>query len=339
MPPLSHQTIIIIAACSSVAAIVVVFIFVRITRSIYYRAKHKPVPLPPKQPLAHHREQQIAKFESLTTRDSDRSDHSRLSAPQRIPNSPRGSKSSLLGHESIPSRHNSYTPASEMGEDLGNLSPLELPSPNPTFQIPNPSSTSLPLTDVDSTASPSVRSPQFDSPTSTVSRAGPRSFHPSAARGTTRGPPHSRLNQVQIVLPTPLAPEMMTYMPSGSPASEKDALDRLSVVDKWVPTAVRSSLPSDRKSSSSVELRTSNKPTASSHLQVHLAPRRVSSNPSPLSPSYQSPPNSVPSTSAPPPVPRIPSIHSPEVIAQGHQANSKTQKPGELLGSKLQLPP
>lgn len=274
---LSQQTLIIIAACSSVGGVILLFVLFSLFRRI---GKSKSVPLPPIQPLAHHREQQLAKTDSRPTTWYD---PSYLSAP-RHPFPPRGSKVSLLEaditNSSIPSRHASLNVSETTSEDISlSANPLEshthpsLPQPHPSFHSLGTSSSSLGSSDTDAPASPSPspsitpgsvteswlsldsastqpffpRQSRSYSASRSQRRARPLSVGSTASsalsrtsRSTVRGVPHGPHSNIQIILPAPLA-EGMPYQNGRSLSHYSPSQSRLSVVDQWASAAVSSS--------------------------------------------------------------------------------------------------
>ncbi|GLB36366.1 hypothetical protein LshimejAT787_0306540 [Lyophyllum shimeji] len=242
---LSRTTLIIIVVCAALAGLVVVFVAARLFRSL---PRRPAVPLPPVQPLAHRRPTKLD-----TSYD----------APL------------LHNHSRPPSTVPSYSPKTPDGSYSPRLS-----LPIPAF----PSSSSLQSSD-SSQPSPSRESPR--------SRAGPLPRPLSAAsvtsisrrssRHAVRGIPHAPHSQVQIILPTPLAPALQR--PPGRGATHIES-DRMSLVDKWVPvgrddhhsannTPVPPSTPraSRRVSSTSTTLATP--PSSYTYFQFHSPPPPV----------------------------------------------------------------
>jgi len=387
--PPNQTIIIVIATCASAGGLVLTFLLFYTFRRLCSR--NKLAPLPPPQPLAHHRERQRAKFEernaTSTSRPTTWHDHDHnpayLTAPRPFGSStPLGSKTSLLYKESkespgssIPSRNTSFN-RSETAEDVSlPPTPMDfgLSNPNPSFQTLSASSSSLGSSEVHSRSPPLPPTPNSLNPSpshgtsdtqplntsphslshsASGSRARPQpSRRPRpvsmtsttsttqswSSRNTIRGMPHGPYSQVQIMLPAPLAPDLFPYM-VGEPRmmasavaarrqsmfAEGEGFERLSVVDKWASTAVRSSslLSHENLSMTSLgmlqfhnqpsiyplnmlvilmlisvhrsgETRTSTS-SQSSH-SPHRASRRVCSNPSaPASRSHSSSPSPTP---------------------------------------------
>jgi len=261
---LSRQTIIIIAVCASIGGIILCCLLFRTLRMCLRPSG--TVPLPPIQPLAHQRERQLAKLEDDNVRAQSWYDNSSLAAPNAMGLvSPNGSKLSLLGKESLgssPSRHTSFTPTTD------NLPPWELDSskpPSPSFHTLHHES-SMTSSDTYTSSSPPM-SPQIPVvrqqdadisallPVPLSQRPRPLSVSSThstvksrVSRGTIRGVPHGRHNQVQIVLPAPLA--LMDSLLQSHESRAASNPDRHSVVDRWVPVGRDSALTSTLPSSS-----------------------------------------------------------------------------------------
>ncbi|KIY45349.1 hypothetical protein FISHEDRAFT_61088 [Fistulina hepatica ATCC 64428] len=269
---LSHSTIIIIAACASVGAIVFLAFLLRL---LCRRSALKPAPLPPPQPLAHHRELRVAEIEA-----SKRAIESWGSNAPQTPHiySPYSSSNASLlgGKDGSPLASPVYAPSprrvslmpsqSGMSTDDGDemyMSPLEatdlsaLPPPNPPFTLRSrSSSTSLqysePETSPDASSSTyshgggdaalrqqtHVRDPSHAlSQTRSVGsyKRAPSVSSSHASTLTSQGPVRRgpRNTDIQIVLPSPLAPSLdnRSLSTSASPSHESHK----SVVDQWTP--------------------------------------------------------------------------------------------------------
>lgn len=259
-PGLSHQTFIIVVACAAVGGLILVIFLYRAVRSCRSR---NIAPLPPIQPLAHHREHQLAQFEASLRAQTYDPSFLAAPAPLRSPlDSPssRGSNISLLGSFSSP--NTTYTPTGEGSEELGNLTPLEpstpLAVPHPSFSSSIPgSSSSVNLSDgpmqIDATnggpwASASTSAPSSPSKHSkSLSRLNrdeqsrphhhrPLSLASSLSRiNSRRGLPHGPHSQLQIILPAPLAPEVAANTTLPSLLESASVADRTSMVDRWIP--------------------------------------------------------------------------------------------------------
>ncbi|KAH9950509.1 hypothetical protein B0H21DRAFT_537970 [Amylocystis lapponica] len=377
---LSTSTIVIIAVvCGSVVILVfILFLWRLLVRSC---RRKEPVPLPPVQPLAHHREQAAA-YADLKSRPSTFFDSATLHTRGHI----RGHSRPSLYHASsnasliTDSLALSSSPLSGSvtedgisteGGSIGFTSPLSadsLPPPNPSFNMghtPGNSTTSV-ATFVDSregvTPSPSAPFSETESSASHVtSMSGHRLVRPNASPArvarshsrqlsrpisrassvatsytghshgsVVRGAPHLPHNNIQIVLPAPLAPQTYPYiMQSDSMGSSRssyalggDDMSRRSVVDQWIPVGTRSLSmgPVGRSASSGptfVDTRPRTIPRTPSGLsQSVTAPlpthRRSQSQPRSSASSIRSTHSSSASVGTytlrplPPPVPRIP---------------------------------
>ncbi|KAG7450304.1 uncharacterized protein BT62DRAFT_927621 [Guyanagaster necrorhizus] len=346
---ISSQTIIIIAVCASVGGLVLLVVFVRTIRSACARSAAQTAPLPPVQPLAHHREHQLAKFyKSNTSRPSTTYDPSNLAAPRPFASdasSIRTSKASLLVPDSpgpnSPSRHASSLNAYDAAEDISlNNAPMELDVPNPSFQVSTRASSSTLSSSENSHTPPetppsqssgsisrfphqqtrslssakpaSARRPRPLSLASSTNTVLSKSSRTNLRTGISHGP-----HNVQIVLPAPLAPDLY---PNDEISPYRHADDggysRLSVVDQWAPRTYRSegSLNGESRRSFGTEPRPSTSSQTSIHSQSlpsrHL--RKVKSNLSSNSLHHISSSTlTTPSPyHSPPPVPRIPSMYN-----------------------------
>jgi hypothetical protein len=147
----SKSSIIIISVVASVGGIILSIFLYRILRILFNLSRYRPTPLPPPQPLAHHREQQIAQFidrNGNASRNTWYDPH--LAAPPMF-STMTGSSSdiSLLHGEqrsptSAPSPHASlgFSESSHVTDEATALdrSPLALP-PSSTFpETPTPDS-------------------------------------------------------------------------------------------------------------------------------------------------------------------------------------------------------
>jgi len=251
---MAKDTVIIIAVCAALAAAVALFLTVRVVRHCMRTSN----PLPPPQPLAHHREQQLAKFENSLPRSQTWYQQNHIPAPRQFgSNSARASSVSLIPK----------TSPSLSAED--SLDYTHLPLPNPSF-LPRPGSSSsytssetghtrstftsnsssaglsspptppleqpIPRPHARSSSTPSRRS----RPISTASSHS--TIHSKTSRHTLRpGVPHGPHSQIQIVLPAPLSSDPYNQFqadyPSSLPVSRfDDGSYRKSVVDRWVST-------------------------------------------------------------------------------------------------------
>lgn len=233
---ISQQTLIIIIVCSALTAIILAILLYRFVRNCFATPKNL-APLPPVQPLAHHRGRQAA------TLVANRTSIWYLPTVQQpyISTVSRTSQIPLLPGD------NALPPSRLVGQKFGDSEGLFIPpplDPNPPFSLQSQSLVSVNSLDgsgahVHARSRPqpktSSRTGICPRPTSTISIA---STH--TTRNTIRGTPHGPHSQVQIVLPTPLAPDLAPLVndeAQSRPASRYEyESDYLSVVDKWVPT-------------------------------------------------------------------------------------------------------
>lgn len=244
---LSRQNIIIIAACAGGGGLLLVLFFYHTIRSCMRSGD--PAPLPPVQPLAHHRELHLAKIEeTLASRPQTWYSSTPPPAPQSI-----GSKTSLLGRNSP-----ALSPSSSASPIPFNSQLVDLPSPN-HLSLPSPSyhadSSSLHSSDASCSPLPSETSSALALPRSIVdlrsshtpnrrtrplSTSSLGSFNSRTSRNTIRGAPHSPYSEVQIVLPTPLA-SVNNSRDSLSPNDPRfGSYTRRSVADPWLSVELSS---------------------------------------------------------------------------------------------------
>ncbi|KAL0950904.1 hypothetical protein HGRIS_007663 [Hohenbuehelia grisea] len=272
-----HQTTTIIAVCVTIGGIVLILVTFRVVQRILAR-RAEAVPLPPVQPLAHHREMRLAQLEAGYD--------SNLPTPTTLGRN--GSNVSLLVHEKpkahkYPSRHASFAHSDATLDSPRAMPPATEPL-DPSLVPPTPKFHSARSSFVSSGSDTDASSPMFTPPetpgmshvspiipppptawakplpsapirrASTLQKIRPPSVTGSASNSTRsaiRGPPHSRHSLVQIVLPAPLAPELYPYMRddqsiySSSRVSLNGDLEsaRMSVVDQWASLPTRSSSP------------------------------------------------------------------------------------------------
>ncbi|TCD67537.1 hypothetical protein EIP91_012291 [Steccherinum ochraceum] len=366
---LPTSTIIAIAVACGCVAILVLSLFLWRLLVRFCRPNHA-APLPPVQPLAHHREQQLAAFtdrnvvtpaswnesslhtahylqatssdvsllpsgtpkdsslyaEDLATAESI----STLPSPQsnnddHLPPPPRmtfGSSSpSATGSESSSLR--GVTPS----DTYGNLvSPSEsVPHSETTSSTFSATSSTHPLvgTAYSPTPSRSARSRstvrggggyQQSRPTSMISYAGSYSSRASAsARNSTfiRGAPHSMHSNVQIVLPTPLAPQLNPFDTGGGGGSGDSPSRRASVfVDRWVNAGGAGGGSDGNTSDTSTVPSSWNNSKRRSHRQSMPVALPSTQSSSPSTSTSPSPMPSRRTTQHAPPVPRIPSEYN-----------------------------
>jgi len=384
---LSTSTIVIIAVVCGCVLLLVLSLFLWRLLVRFFKPKTS-APLPPKQDLAHHREQQLAAFSASRPTTAWLGDTFSLGG-RGDSLGPTSSNISLL--TGTPERKASYymddvataESTSELPSPLSNED-LVLAAPNPTFVLPDSAHTSLtsmtssssgisPVADPSSTIPPSdtasshsyvtaggshlfvSRGSNPPSPTpARRSQSNPRSLsHPrsrpvstSSFSGTThsvftqrsgsvlRGVPHAPYSGVQIVLPTPLAPQVHPYMQplvEGSTTSLRlenfpDSGRSSTFVDQWIHIGSSQSYDQSRQESSSQRQESAGKlskhtASASESFRSSTAARqdyhrrstsqpRFTSERKPSSLSISSVPDSQdPLPYQPPPVPRIPSVY------------------------------
>jgi hypothetical protein len=231
---LSKTLIIVVAVSGLVGCIAILFLILRCRR------RPKSPPLPPIQPLAHHREKESNHLPHLRTPRNSVG----LPQPGRY-----GSDISLLkpsvqtdeSHGAPSSSHHSSTsfvPPSPSTNFTCQSNPLLAESQSdesPSIQQHVP--TTRPARSTSRTRSRQPRS-RINSSVSTHSN----SAHTSTrSPNTIRGAPHSTLSNVQIVLPTPLAPQLQNHMVTTRSAvgSYEDLVDRGGISDGWTPTPSR----------------------------------------------------------------------------------------------------
>ncbi|KAK7058769.1 hypothetical protein VNI00_001393 [Paramarasmius palmivorus] len=277
---MKSDTIAIIVVCSSVGLVLVLVAFRYLIRQ---SNRKNSAPLPPVQPLAHHREIHVAQFQERLS----------LSPYSLGSSSLRTSRVSLVSKDrSTPTRVPSYILQSETAEDISlnglPLSPASpLPLPNPSFHLNSAQSdSSLSLGSSTSDEIQQAETPPTSSSFSTQSHATSYSGHESrrslnqphsanrsrsrpgsyisvastsrTSRSIRRGLPHDPQSQLQIVLPAPLAAAASPYatLGTGTPSASRLSVHgmperRLSFVDGWAPKAMRSEGLYERNRSSS----------------------------------------------------------------------------------------
>jgi hypothetical protein len=270
----SKQTLIVICVAGSVGGLLIILLTTRMLRMLFCR--RRSAPLPPIQPLAHEREQ-LAQL--LTQNDHPAVSPTNWHEPQHLTppvfasRSGSGSDVSLLRRE--PSDTSRGSPHASLGysaEDvitLSNTTPLDA-SPLSFTERPaeltdlNSSSPTTPQSNSSCTNSTQNAAGRPRPRVSSHSRPRPRPVsmisNASTAKSartsrTIRGAPHDPQNNVEIVLPTPLAPTLHNYMINDgilrrqSSSIEGFASRRTSIVDKWAPVPVRSSSGRPRSTS------------------------------------------------------------------------------------------
>ncbi|ESK98410.1 hypothetical protein Moror_160 [Moniliophthora roreri MCA 2997] len=294
------DTAIIIAVCASVG-----FVIVLISLRLLYRrlVRAKPAPLPPIQPLAHHRETHVSRL-SLSPYKATAASHVSLVSKDRL--TPTADNSLPLP---IPSFHTHDSSLSLTSSD--EPSSPETPPPPTLSSFSTQSHASIATTTYhESRHSPNRPRSRPDSYTSMASTT--RTSH-----SIRRGLPHDPQNQLQIVLPAPLA---SSFSPYAAPAANSSRLSvhtpgmpqrRLSFADGWAPKAIRSerSYQRERARSSSESLTSKRNALKRPHSSL-----RMSSTPSTSDLGNQSRPStphtaqSLSADSGVPPLPNMPNM-------------------------------
>ena len=229
---LNTTLIIVIAASGLIGCVIILFSIFRCFR------RPKSAPLPPIQPLAHHREKEFDHPPHL---------HIHRSSVGLAELGRYGSDASLL-KPSFQTDEPNGTPSSS--HYLLSIPPS--PSANAIYQSG--------LLSVDSQSNEPASNTQQYVSTTRLARSASRARQPRSCRNsiastystpaqastrslsTIRGAPHSTLSNVQIVLPTPLAPQLRNHMVTNLPAarSYEDLVERGSIVDGWTTAPGRS---------------------------------------------------------------------------------------------------
>jgi len=325
--PLSSTTVTIIAVCCSVGGVMLGFVMWKLIRA----CGSKSAPLPPIQPLAHHREQRL--------QESDKSNRAhtwnRDSTLQRQNPSHLFTSKDGIDAPFFLSRHSSFQ-AHEI--DTLHTSPAEFALPNPGFRsswgtkdssplgsIVAPDEFSLPpLTfpspDCDSQSAPtdtslvSVDGGQLNhrdkpNPRRRGSSSRPLSAVSSrtslSARNTIRGSPHGPYSNIQIVLPAPLGSQLQPYPASSSRSSSRissreDLSSRNSYVDRWI-APVSGTDERDDNENPTVSRKSSSYNNTLDRQSTKGSTRKSSRSRSPFQRGSSNPPSSYPSASLSPP--------------------------------------
>jgi hypothetical protein len=201
---LSRQLLILVVVLATIATLAALFIVTQTLRS----RRRRSAPLPPVQPLAHH---------PFTKPDLDGEPPSPLYST--IPSS---TGVSTMNASVLKEAEAHLSPSSTPGFANSNLSAISLASTDGQFSPPA-------CSPAGSGNSPKPRPLSTNSiPNGSVSRRG--------SRATLRGVPHAPHNQMEIILPTPLSPNL-NRKPSSSGYStrwENGSSDRISIADQWV---------------------------------------------------------------------------------------------------------
>lgn len=246
---LSKVLIIVIAVSGFVGCLVILFLVSRCRR------RPKSAPLPPIQPLAHHREKELNHLPhpriprtsvGLTKVGHYGSDTSLLKPPSFQTDESQGTPSS--------SHHSSSVHPSSSTNLTYQSSPLsvESQSDEPPSITQQYVSTTRPARSTSRTRPKQPRS-RINSTASTHSNSAQTS---TRSPNNIRGAPHSTLSNVQIVLPTPLAPQLQNHMVTTPSAIRNydDPAERGGIADGWTPTPSRTT--SSRRSNFNQDLLT-----------------------------------------------------------------------------------
>ena len=254
---LSTTLIIIIAVSGLVGSVLILFLIFKCCR------RPKSAPLPPIQPLAHHREKESPYL------PRPRTFHSSL-GPNLF--GTYESDTSLLK----PSRDSTFQASEESnGSPFSTIRSFSAPPSPKTHLTPQ----SSPATTEDERSSATLQYIPTSRQARSASRVGPRrprsrvistastqtTFTHVSARPVSviRGAPHSSLSNIQIVLPAPLAPQLQNYMvtiPSIAGTFSNSELD-LSIPD--IPRSQKTSMSSGHRPSRSSDAVDRSKPSES----------------------------------------------------------------------------
>jgi len=258
----SNPPVVAIAVSVSVGSIILIVVIYRLLRGFFHKKLH---PLPPPQPLAHHRAQFLEQNDSASRPSTGYSVH-QSSYPKSLTlnmSSAQGSTSSLIASRSLSATRASPVPSvGDMSHYFASEHTPPLPARIPVSSSKEPFPSSIP----DTPPSPGT-DPSFYSP-SAIPRPGSRSRPVSAGSSLTaqvrasrrisssssirvRCAPHSPHSGVQVVLPAPLAPTLYPTA-SGTPPSTPGGTagdrrsfsgHRMSLVDAWAPVPYRGVRP------------------------------------------------------------------------------------------------
>jgi hypothetical protein len=319
-----HHIIIIIIVLASIGGVLITLLFWRLlARSLSSRSRSAP--LPPRQALVYQRERQLAAFTG----------HQSVSVPRKflenLPSSPvrhrHGGNASLIPPVENSSANNSYRVSlytHETDDGIEGLStshgnPLHPPMPHffPPHLPLNASSTSH-SSEPTSLAATSTSASRQSLRTNTNPRSRSRAYSVVSSNGTSRtgttarsrssirGAPHAPHNNVQIVLPAPLAPNLYQQSPESDTAYGDNW--RSSLADKWIPVGQQPEPKYVKRQASHDSL---DRRGRQAQKGASLGHRRSNSNPLPFHPRHFPKRSLDNSLSDAPPVPRVPSVYVP----------------------------
>ncbi|KAI0296577.1 hypothetical protein BC826DRAFT_219631 [Russula brevipes] len=265
---LRHTTIIIIVASASVGSLLLAVFFWHVFWRRWF-ARSRSTPLPPRQGLVHQRELELAAFTEYKNSNLPRI--SLEGGPSSTPIH-HGSNSSFVPHirdspASTLSRAPSFTHETDEGNDAGppsngnylhpppsRFSPSHIPASASATSLPSLNGRSSPSSEAATSPTPFPSSlspthsfrrpnPRFTPrPFSTASAGTTHSTTTTRSRQTVRGAPHAPHNNVQIVLPAPLAGSLHDRPASAEPRDRRTLVGdsvyadswRSSLVDTWI---------------------------------------------------------------------------------------------------------
>lgn len=214
-------------------------------RFIRRLASRRSAPLPPVQPIAHHRQQQLALLSERNNGSFTPPLWPYLPTPQEL--SPSGSNLSLP-----PSKEIDTVNPLQASNYSGENSLTDSPSSGQIDHLPLPKLAGIDdyrRNSISSAGSIHFAPPSIHSSTSTPSRIPHRHRLQSLASQTSRstvGLPHGPHSQVKIVLPAPLAPpcnvgssENVRLPVASDDGQQHRRSVRLSVADMWAPSLHR----------------------------------------------------------------------------------------------------
>lgn len=236
----NHTTAIIIIVVCAAAGMLILFCLFRFFRHSWARGS---APLPPMQPIASYREQRLMEFEEQSIRFTTYPQPPSLSPPLKSSPAASDSSSILVTEETFPSRKSSLYTA-----EKGNVQDEEevLQIPDAVLNHSNSSLCSLPSTPPSASvvlSSPSQATLPHSYPHRAASAVSKTSIGSVRSSGRI-GVPHGPHSQVNIILPSPLAPALYPYM--SGPEAGRLGIDgpqmsvRSSLVDMWAPPLHRS---------------------------------------------------------------------------------------------------